>query len=374
MVTVNSGAICAGSSFTMTPSGANTYTYSSGSSVVTPTANASYSVTGTSAAGCVGAAAAVSSVTVNPLPTITVNSGAICSGSSFTMTPSGANTYTYSSGNAVVTPMANSSYSVTGASAAGCIGAAEAISTVTINPSPTLNIVATSYTVCPGNPTTLLASNVGTYNAITYTWTNTGTTGTSISPSPTVTTQYTVTGSGANGCISEALSTINISPLPTLSLGATSYTICAGSSTTIIASGATTYTWSNTNTTGTSISPSPIVTTQYTITGTNANGCTNKDTLTVVVQNCTTGIEQVSGINNQVIVYPNPNNGIFVIESSSTMSDARYILFDINGREVLRQTINGKATIDASSLINGVYNISIISNEGTVNKRVVITR
>ena len=66
-------------------------------------------------------------------PTITVNSGSVCAGSSFTMSPSGVSTYTYSSGTAVVTPTATSSYSVTGTSAAGCVSSAAAVSTVTVN-------------------------------------------------------------------------------------------------------------------------------------------------------------------------------------------------------------------------------------------------
>jgi heme-binding NEAT domain protein len=49
-------------------------------------------------------------------------------------------------------------------------------------------------------------------------------------------------------------------------------------------------------------------------------------------------------------------------------------VYDVNGKLVLSQTINGKTTIDASSLKEGVYNISIISNEGMANKRVVIVR
>jgi hypothetical protein len=79
------------------------------------------------------------------------------------------------------------------------------------------------------------------------------------------------------------------------------------------------------------------------------------------------------------IIYPNPNNGSFVIEPSPslTLPQGKGILvqvYDVNGKMVLSQTINGKTTIDASSLNEGVYNISLLSNEGVVNKRVVIVR
>ncbi|MBA4240879.1 MAG: hypothetical protein C0448_09130, partial [Sphingobacteriaceae bacterium] len=131
-ISVNSGSICSGSSFTMVPSGASTYTFSGGSSVVSPTTNTSYTVTGTSASGCVSSTGAVSSVTVSSLPVVSVNSGSICSGTSFTMTPSGALTYTYTGGSAIVSPTTTTSYSVTGTNANGCVSM-PAVSNVTVN-------------------------------------------------------------------------------------------------------------------------------------------------------------------------------------------------------------------------------------------------
>jgi uncharacterized repeat protein (TIGR01451 family) len=85
------------------------------------------------------------------------------------------------------------------------------------------------------------------------------------------------------------------------------------------------------------------------------------------------GINQVVSSNNQVRVYPNPSNGSFVIELNSTTKQTVQV-YDINGKLVLSQTINGKTSIDASSLNEGVYNISLQSNEGVVNKRLVIVR
>jgi sugar lactone lactonase YvrE len=71
-------------------------------------------------------------------------------------------------------------------------------------------------------------------------------------------------------------------------------------------------------------------------------------------------------------IYPNPNNGNFIIETNSTANQTIQ-LYDVNGKMVLNQIINGKATtIDATGLNEGVYNISIINNEGVVNKRIVI--
>jgi len=86
-----------------------------------------------------------------------------------------------------------------------------------------------------------------------------------------------------------------------------------------------------------------------------------------------TGINQLISSDIQLAVYPNPNNGSFVIEPSSTAKQTMQV-YDVNGKLVLSQTINGKTSIDAGNLNEGVYNISLISNEGVVNKRLVIVR
>jgi len=87
----------------------------------------------------------------------------------------------------------------------------------------------------------------------------------------------------------------------------------------------------------------------------------------------TSGIKQHSITNEDVVIYPNPSTGNFVVE---TNSDAKQIvqLYDINGKVVLTQTIMGKTTVDAGNLSQGVYNLSIISSEGVINKRVVIVK
>jgi type IX secretion system substrate protein/NHL repeat-containing protein len=98
------------------------------------------------------------------------------------------------------------------------------------------------------------------------------------------------------------------------------------------------------------------------------------NTIRKVNTNSMAGIEQFTSSNEQVNIYPNPNNGSFVIEPKNTLYNIHYTMYDVNGKLVLSQTINGKTSIDASALNEGVYNISLQSNEGVVNKRLVIVR
>ncbi len=67
---------------------------------------------------------------------------------------------------------------------------------------------------------------------------------------------------------------LTVNPLPTVTVSSTSPSICIGSSATLTASGASTYTWMPGSLSGTSIEVSPASTTTYTVVGTSAAGCT----------------------------------------------------------------------------------------------------
>lgn len=93
-----------------------------------------------------------------------------------------------------------------------------------------------------------------------------------------------------------------------------------------------------------------------------------------ILLNCnTTGISQISGLDSQISFYPNPSTGIFTIETNSTAVQTLHV-YDVNGRIVLTQPINSKATVDMANLPAGVYNINLASNEGIVNKRMIIAK
>lgn len=98
----------------------------------------------------------------------------------------------------------------------------------------------------------------------------------------------------------------------------------------------------------------------------------NSTMVQVNVINGIEGINQVSG-NKQISIYPNPNNGNFVVETNTSAKQTMQ-LFDVNGKLILTQTIIGKTNIDASNLAEGVYNLSITNNDSIINKRLVIVR
>jgi hypothetical protein len=124
-VAITNTTICSGTSFVITPSGASSYSYSpGGSATVSPTVNSTYNVSGTSSLGCPSTNSIAVTVSVMPSPTVTVNSGTICTGQSFTLVPSGATSYTFQGGSATVSPTTTTNYIVTGSDPNGCIAAA----------------------------------------------------------------------------------------------------------------------------------------------------------------------------------------------------------------------------------------------------------
>jgi hypothetical protein len=88
------------------------------------------------------------------------------------------------------------------------------------------------------------------------------------------------------GCSETDDVTVTVNPLPTITYTG-STTICEGGSTQITLSGANSYVWSpaigvsNINSSNPVLNPS--LTTTYTVTGTDANGCSNSSQITVVV-------------------------------------------------------------------------------------------
>ena len=155
-------------------------------------------------------------------------------------------------------------YTVTATDAQNCTNTGTV--TVTVNPNPNVQISGADY-VCAGGVANLTASG-----AATYVW-NTNETTAEISVSPAVTSTYTVTGYDTNGCQSASSKVVNVENLPVISVTGTK-TICAGQSTTLTATGGTSYQWSN-GATGNSITVTPAATQSYVVTVTNALGCSS---------------------------------------------------------------------------------------------------
>jgi len=84
----------------------------------------------------------------------------------------------------------------------------------------------------------------------------------------------------------------------------------------------------------------------------------------------TVGINQLTH-NTQLNIYPNPATNVLNVELGILNENAEIKLFDVNGKLVLSQTIQGNTNIDVGNLNSGVYNVNI---NGVTNKRLVIVK
>ena len=318
-IAVNSGTICEGSSFTISPSGATSYTYSGGSSIVSPIVNTNYTITATNFPTCIGMATIVSSVVVIPKPIVTVNSGSVCAGNIFTIIPSGATAYSYSSGWQNVSPIVNTNYTVTGTNAQGCVSS-PAICSVTVNSLPIISV--NSGSICSGQNFTMTPSG-GTI----YIYSN----GNNV-VSPTTNTNYTITGGDANNCINTAISNVNVGVMAT-PITVNSGTICSGSSFTIIPSGAFTYSYSS----GSAV-VSPSVSSDYTVTATSASSCVSTvSAVCSVIVNQTPTVSVNSGTicsGNNFIMVPTGASSYTFSNGSNSISPVSNTVITVTGTDV----------------------------------------
>jgi len=300
--TVDAGAataICTGSTTTLNGTGATGYAWSpsgslSSSTISNPVSSATttttYTMVGTDGNGCSSTDSVM--ITVNPLPLIDAGTSlTICPGSSTTLNATGGTNYIWTPAasldnaaisNPVATPASTTTYTVTGSDLNAC--SSTDIVTITVTP---ISVTATSGSpaICIGGNTTLTAGGGASYSWLPAATLDNPAIATPVA-TPTTTTTYTVIGTGGTGCNDTAFITVVVNPLPTINAGS-SIAICSGSLTVLNGSGATGYVWSPgaTLSSTTAFNPiaNPTTTTTYTLVGTDGNGCSSTDSVTITV-------------------------------------------------------------------------------------------
>ncbi|MCK9404149.1 MAG: hypothetical protein M0Q26_12190, partial [Chitinophagaceae bacterium] len=275
-VASNSGAICAGSTLTLSTANVTggTFTWTGPNSfssslqnptVVTATTGATgtYSVT-VSVNSCVSTAG-TTSATINAIPStpVVTNGGAICAGSTLTLstanvtggtfTWTGPNSFSSSLQNPTIvtaTTGATGTYSVT-VSVNSCVSTA-GTTAATVNAIPSTPVVTNGGAICAGSTLTLSTANV---TGGTFTWTGPNSFSSSLQ-NPTIVTAttgatgtYSVTVS-VNSCVSAAGTTAAIvNAIPSTPVVTNGGAICAGSTLTLSTANVTggTFTWTGPN-------------------------------------------------------------------------------------------------------------------------------
>jgi gliding motility-associated-like protein len=292
--------ICEGTSVQLAVSGTQTYSWSPvltlscstcTSPVATPDTTTIYHVIGYSAAGC--STSGDIAVTVLPKPEVLIaaSTNVICDGDTASFTASGAVSYNWlpSAGlscaacpSVLASPSSSTTYIITGTASNGCLDTAQV--SLTVNSRPSVS-AGSNVSICLGDTAQLIATG-----AVNYTWSpGTGLTCATCDTTFSIitsTASYTVIGTDTNGCSnsSTVIVTVNQPPVITVSPDTT---ICEGLSASLFVSGASGYNWTPSASLNcsscTNPFASPIISTVYSVIGTDNNGCVDSASVTVNV-------------------------------------------------------------------------------------------
>jgi hypothetical protein len=376
-------AICLNQSASMTVSGTDTYSWTNPTSlgtatsvVVSPTTTILYNVIGTNTVtGCSSDAQQI--MLVHPLPSMTVaaTKTLVCVAGPSTLTVKGnTNTlaYNWSTGptttNTIVNPTITTVYSVTGTNT---VTTCQSTSMVAVNVYQPTFATNNPTSTCLGGTITLMASG-----ATSYTWLTTPSSQPfqSILVSPSTATYYVVaaTSTTVNNlkCISQDTVFVSIYSNPTITAVPSRTAICKNETVNLIGGGGATYTWS-TFQVGDTVNVKPLSQTNYTVTGTDQNGCKSTATVQVKVSPCVALSEE--GLQTHLSVYPNPSSGVVNIESHE---DMEINLISELGQVISKFSLNSgnNHQVKVTGLADGAYFITGHSNIETIRQRIIIMK
>lgn len=157
--------------------------------------------------------------------------------------------------------------------AANCNATSQAI-VVTVNELPSVVASSELSAVCLGDSTSVNAAG-----AESYVWNNEVENDSLFAPTETL--EYIVIGTDINGCIGTDTLTITVNNLPTVTANATEVVVCLNDEVTLNGEGAETYVWNNEVENDSLFTATETL--EYTVIGTDINGCIGTDSLTIIV-------------------------------------------------------------------------------------------
>jgi hypothetical protein len=336
-------------------------------------------------AGCVNTGTTFLNV-VNPTVAVS-NTGPSCAGYTLQLNSTSANSYTWQGPNAFNSNLQNPLIAPATLSSSGVYAVIVSIGSCTTSATTSLSVVASptaiaanSGSVCAGQSLSLAGSGGSSYSWLgPNSYTSSVQNPTIINAQVNASGVYTLQVSGAQFCSSSAITAVTIVALPVVVISPPANGICVGSSTTLTASGATTYTWS-TSSNSPQIVVSPTTVSVYTVQATNSQGCVSSTSITITINPLPTIGVQTS--NTLICVgwpstltaggantYTWSNNviGNPIIVSPTVNTTYTVNGKDINGCEnfaIITQSVDLCAGISGHTKVNDQWNIYPNPNQG----------
>ncbi len=371
ITTSGSTTLCQGGSVNLNAgSGYASYTWNTGAQTQTINAVTGniYTVTVSNGNGCSGSDSQEVIVNSNPTPSIIpLGATTFCEGESVTLETDNAYvSYNWNTGGNSQAVIANSSntYTVTVTDDNGCQGTASEI--VHVNPNP-LPLITTN-----GSTTICGEENLQLYGGdgfSTYLWTG-GYETQNINVSNAG--AYVLTVTNANGCIGNS-APIDISQTP---IPSASYSYIENNNSIAFSdlTSGSPDTWAWDFGDGSS-SSQQNPTHSYSTSGdylvcliASEGSCS--DSICQIVSATVTGIDNI--VTNKSSIYPNPNNGIFAIETFDVFSTE---IYDMQGKILFSDTIYpGKNEIDLSNFSSGLYLLRAVNMNTSFQLKIEIIR
>lgn len=363
--------LCSGETGTLTASsniGGVSYLWSTGSTSAATTVSGpgTYTVT---VQDCNGGSTVESATVIEPAEPEAIISGdlTLCPGDNNVLTalPWAGATYLWSNGqaSASTTVTASGTYTVT---VTNCAGNSIASVDVTMESAPVAVINSDETTACEGEILTVTADG-----GSGFVW-STGSTDPSLSISQ-VSESGTYTVTVTNDCGDEDTEEITLTIVanpeaPTLTLSGGNYTSSQ--------TGSGTHMWYIENTlvtgqTGNTLPESAVAegNSVYCV-YVDDNGCTSE------ASNALVGLDDVTRLNNQISIYPNPNNGQFEVRFGDVNGLMNVTLTNNLGQVVYTTQVNAQSgtvsqfTID--NLESGAYQLRLVGEGGQSIQQVII--
>jgi hypothetical protein len=214
--------------------------------------------------------------------------------------------------------------------------------------------------ICSGSATLNLNYSVIQTGGTNYSWSLPGGwNGTSVTNSISVIsgTSGVIGVTAINLCGSSTTQTlfISVDTIPNVNAITSNSLICTGQTVTLTASGAFSYLWMPGSISGNPVAISPTITTNYTVYGTSAGGCTDTVSLTQNVSACTPVIEKQ--FTNSLYVFPNPTYGEFTLEVTK---ECDAIILNMLGQKIMSLKLKkGKNSLSISEQDQGMYFIRV---------------
>ncbi len=364
--------ICEGNSISITASGAQTYTWNTGSTFstinvlpVTPTTT--YSVIGKNTQGCKNSASSIINLIAKPVLSISSPSSIVCQGYTMQVVVTGASTYSWSTGSVndtiVIQPFFNQTYSVVGTNVGICKDTA--FLPITVLLAPTVSAITSNTLICNNQTATLTASG----SAITYSWMP----GFLIGNPQTVTinapTTFTVYGQGSNGCANFSTVFIDLKNTSNLTPITTPSNICIGDSAILSVTGGYIPLWANNPHPNTEV-VKPNTNSTYTANAIDANGCTSTIIFTVTIdEKCDVTIFNGFTPNGDGV------NDYWIIENISKFPNNQVVIFNRWGNKIYQTTqydnINNKwdGKFKGKTVDSGTYFYTLLTKDGSLIKK-----